>query len=35
MSNQRKFMDWAGKQLKLKDMSDWYQVSCEVHIKIK
>ena len=33
--NKRKFMDWASNELKLKDMSDWYQVSCEVHIKIK
>jgi hypothetical protein len=26
VNNQRKFVDWAGKQLDIKEMSDWYQV---------
>ena len=26
VNNQRKFMEWAGKELKIKDMSDWYNV---------
>jgi hypothetical protein len=26
VNNQRKFMEWAGKQLKIKEMSDWYDV---------
>ena len=30
LENQRKFMDWAGKELKIKDMSDWYNVSMKV-----
>jgi hypothetical protein len=30
MKNQRKFMDWAGKQLKIKEMSDWYEVGIKV-----
>jgi hypothetical protein len=30
MKNQRKFMDWAAKELKIKDMSDWYSVSHKV-----
>jgi hypothetical protein len=25
--NQRKFMDWAGKQMNVNDMSDWYNVT--------
>jgi hypothetical protein len=32
IENQRKFMDWAGKQLNIKDMSDWYKVTQEVVI---
>lgn len=28
--NQRKFMDWAGKELAIKDMSDWYKISVKV-----
>jgi hypothetical protein len=28
--NQRKFTDWAAKQLNIKDMSDWYKVSQKV-----
>jgi hypothetical protein len=30
VKNQRNFMDWAGKQLNVKDMSDWYKVSKKV-----
>jgi hypothetical protein len=30
VNNQRKFMDWAGKQLNVKEMSDWYNVSVKV-----
>jgi hypothetical protein len=30
IENQRKFMDWAAKELKVKDMSDWYNVSQRV-----
>jgi hypothetical protein len=30
--NQRKFMDWAGKQLQIKEMSDWYKVTQKVKI---
>ena len=25
-NNVRKFMDWAGKELNVKEMSDWYKV---------
>ena len=28
--NQRKFMEHAGKELGIKDMSDWYKVSIKV-----
>jgi hypothetical protein len=34
MNNQRKFMEWAGKQLNFKDMSDWYNVTQQVNLKI-
>ena len=30
IKNQRWFMDWAGKQLGLKDMADWYKVTGKV-----
>jgi hypothetical protein len=30
VSNQRRFMDWAAKELNVKDMSDWYNVSVKV-----
>ena len=33
LKNQRKFMDWAGKQLGIKDMNDWYNVNYKVKIK--
>ena len=32
-NNQRKFMDWAGKQLNIKEPSDWYNVSIKVFNK--
>jgi hypothetical protein len=28
--NQRKFLDWAAKELNIKDMSDWYNVTYKV-----
>jgi hypothetical protein len=30
VNNQRKYLDWAGNELGIKDMSDWYKVSLEV-----
>jgi hypothetical protein len=30
LKNQRKFADWAGKQLNIKEMSDWYNVKNKV-----
>jgi hypothetical protein len=30
VNNQRKFIEWAGKQLNIKDMSDWYKVTNKV-----
>jgi hypothetical protein len=30
LKNQRKFMDWASKQLNITDMSDWYKVTDKV-----
>ena len=30
IENQRKFMEWAGKQLKIKDKSEWYRVTSQV-----
>ena len=35
IKNVRKFMDWAGKQLNVKEMSDWYNVSFTVEIYAK
>jgi hypothetical protein len=32
VNNQKKFMEWAGKELKIKVMSDWYGVSTKVTI---
>ena len=29
-NNHRKWMDWAGNELKIKEMSDWYKVSVKV-----
>ena len=26
VKNERKFMDWAGKELNVKEMSDWYNL---------
>ena len=31
VNNQRKFLDWAGKELGTKDMSDWYKITYEVN----
>ena len=31
VENQRKFMDWAGNKLQIKEMSDWYNVSIQVY----
>ena len=30
LKNQRKFMDWAGKELNIKEMSDWYKIMYKV-----
>ena len=30
INNQRKFVEWVGKELKIKEMSDWYNVSWKV-----
>jgi hypothetical protein len=32
LKNQRKFLDWAGKQLNVKDFSDWYSVTHKVFL---
>jgi hypothetical protein len=32
MKNQRKFMEWAGKQFNVKEMSDWYKITSNVRI---
>ena len=32
IDNQKKFVEWAGKELKINEMSDWYHVSQEVEI---
>jgi hypothetical protein len=32
IKNQKKFMDWVGKQLKITEMSDWYKVTKRVTI---
>jgi hypothetical protein len=34
MKNQRKFLDWAGKQLGIKEMSDWYKISSKVYLSV-
>ena len=31
IENQKVFIQWAGKQLKIKEMSDWYKVSQKVY----
>lgn len=31
VENQLKFMQWAGKELLIKEMSDWYRVSYQVY----
>jgi hypothetical protein len=30
VNNQIKFMNWAAKELKIKEMSDWYNVTTKV-----
>jgi hypothetical protein len=30
VNNKRKFLDWAGKQLNVKEMGDWYKVTFKV-----
>jgi hypothetical protein len=30
VNNQKKFVEWAGKQFNVKEMSDWYKVSTRV-----
>jgi hypothetical protein len=30
VKNQRKFLDWAAKELNIKEMSDWYNVTNKV-----
>ena len=30
IENQKQFMNWAGSELKIKDMSDWYKISIKV-----
>ena len=35
VNNQKKFMEWAGKELKIKEMNDWYKVSVSVFCKEK
>jgi hypothetical protein len=32
MENQKKFVDWAGKKLGIKEMDDWYKILREVEI---
>jgi hypothetical protein len=34
MKNQKEFMDWAGKHFKVKEISDWYNVSFNVNITV-
>ena len=33
LNNQRKFVDWVGKNLNIKEMSDWYKVTSQVFNK--
>ena len=33
VNNQRKFMDWAGKMLNIKDINDWSKVTTKVEKK--
>ena len=30
VKNQRQFIDWAGKQLGVKDLNDWYKIPVKV-----
>jgi hypothetical protein len=34
VENQTKFMDWAGKQLNVKETSDWYKVTNQVTLNV-
>jgi hypothetical protein len=34
IENQRNFTDWAGKQLNIKEMSDWYKITQKVNKQI-
>ena len=35
VNNQKKFMDWAGKELQINEMSDWYNVHFQVENSLK
>lgn len=34
VNNQRKFMEWAGKELGIKSMEDWYKVKHKVELAV-
>jgi hypothetical protein len=34
LKNQRKFLEWAGKQLKINDMDDWYKITSKVALPL-
>jgi hypothetical protein len=34
VNNQRRFMEWAGKQLNIKEMSDWYKVTTKDFVAV-
>jgi hypothetical protein len=31
--NRKKFMNWAAKELNIKEMKDWYKVTHKVHLQ--
>jgi hypothetical protein len=33
LKNQRKFLEWAAKELNIKEMSDWYKITMKVTIE--
>ena len=35
VNNQKKFVNWAGKELKIKELSDWYKVTNQVEIQLE
>jgi hypothetical protein len=35
MTEQRKYLDWVAKELKIKEFSDWYKISWKVEISKK